>query len=462
MSDTAKHLRLSDLVLFTVSAIVLLDTLAASASIGASSIFWWVFLGLIFMLPIGLITAELGTAYPEDGGLYHWIEKAFGRRWAARAIWAYWINTAIWLPAIFVLFAAVAAQLFGADLSVSSQIIIGIVLAWLVVCLEIIGLKLGKWVPNLGAMFKLVIFAVLSIGGIYFGMTHGSANAVNLSTVKPNLEDGIQFLPVIIYGMLGFELVSSAGANIQNPGRNVPKGIAISGALILALYILATLGILIAIPLDEIDIVEGLVDTLRMFFADVPGGSLIVMVLGLLTLFTFFSNAATWSMGCNRAMAEAGEERMFPAIFAKRHKDHGGPVGAAILMGVVCSVALLLYGALSSSNEDLFWNLFAFSAVIFMLPYLGMVLAFIRLRKSDPDHPRPFKVPGGDGVASGLGILCAIVLLMTMFLFAYVPGTGEGSGWQKSTIVGFVIVMFIGDILIRISPGRASDNDIQT
>ncbi len=414
------------------------------------------------MLPIGLITAELGTAYPEDGGIYHWIEKAFGGRWAARAIWAYWINTAIWLPAIFVLFAGVAAQLFGFSLTVTAQIIVGLVLTWLVVGLEVIGLKIGKWVPNLGAIFKLLIFGVLSLGGIYYGLNHGSANAVNIETLKPDFEDGIQFLPVIIYGMLGFELVSSAGGHIDRPGRNVPRAILISGTLILALYILATLGILIALPLDQIDIVEGLIDTLKLFFADIPGGGAIVMLLGLLALFTFFSNAATWAMGCNRAMAEAADERLFPAIFARRHNTHDGVIGSAILMGVVCSLALLLYGGLASSNEDLFWSLFAFSAVIFMLPYLGMVLAFIRLRKTDPDHPRPFKVGGGNMMATLLGLICALVLLMTMFLFAYVPGTGEGSGWQKSTIVGFVIVMFIGDILIRTSPGKQANHDIET
>ena len=86
--DLPKVLNLTDLVLFTVSAIVLLDTLAASASIGPSSLFWWLFLGGIFLHPMGLMTAELGTMYPAEDGIYVWIRKAFGKRWAARAVWA--------------------------------------------------------------------------------------------------------------------------------------------------------------------------------------------------------------------------------------------------------------------------------------------------------------------------------------------------------------------------------------
>ena len=445
MSDTSKYLRRRDLVLFTVSAIVLLDTLALSAAIGASSIVWWIFLGIVFMLPIGLITAELGTTYPTDGGIYYWIQKAFGRDWAARAVWAYWVNTAIWLPAIFILFAGVSNQLFGLNLPLGGQIGIGIALAWLTVGLEVVGLKIGKWVPNMGAILKLIIFSVLIFGGVMFARNHGIANDLSGSNLVPGLKEGLEFLPVIIYGMLGFELVSSAGDEIVDPGRNVPKAILISGVLILLLYLFATVGILVAIPIDEIDIVEGLIDTLKMFFSDVPGGGAIVTILGVGALYTFFSNGATWAMGCNRATAEAAADGELPKMFAWRHPQHGGAIGASILMGAVCSLALIVYGFLATSNEDLFWNLFKFSAVIFMLPYLGMVLSFARLRFVDPEARRPFKVAGGNRVAILLAGICAFILLMTIWLFMYVPG----EGLSKPTIIGFIVAMAAGELLIR-------------
>jgi len=199
-----KVLGLPDLTLFTVSAIVLLDTLAASASIGVSALFWWIFLGAIFLIPIGLITAELGTAYPAEGGIYVWIRKAFGQKWATRSVWAYWINTAIWLPAIFILFAGIIARLFHLELSIPVQILIGLGLTWLTVGLDVLGLEIGKWIPNLGAILKLIIFAVLILGGFRYASLYGAANEVNLAALRPAWEDGIQFLPVIIYGMLGF------------------------------------------------------------------------------------------------------------------------------------------------------------------------------------------------------------------------------------------------------------------
>ncbi len=109
--------------------------------------------------------------------------------------------------------------------------------------------------------------------------------------------------------------------------------------------------------------------------------------------------ASTWALGCNRAAAEAALEGELPRIFAIESKKLGTPIGAAVLMGIVSTIVLVLYGFLSGSNEDLFWSLFAFSAVIFLLPYEGMLMTFIKMRIIDADHIRPYRVPGGLGTA---------------------------------------------------------------
>ena len=371
--------------------------------------------------------AELGTSFPAEGGIYVWIKRAFGQRWATRAVWAYWINTAIWLPAIYILFAGILSRLLQVELGIPTAIGIGIALAWLTVAVDLFGLKIGKWIPNLGAVLKMIIFIVLIIGGFRYAASNGYANDISVRTLTPSWADGLKFLPVIIYGMLGFELVSAAGSEIRQPEKTVPRAILFSGVLILALYSLATLGILAAIPVTELDIVDGLIDTLNLFFGQSSQGALIVTVLGIGALYTFWSNGATWAMGCNRAIAEAAAERQLPAAFAYSAANsdttqtsaskQSAPQGAAILMGIVCTAALILYGGLASTNEDLFWSLFSFSAVIFMLPYIGMVLAFAKLRFSEPTAPRPFRVAGGTLGACLLSGICVIILFATIALF---------------------------------------------
>lgn len=450
-----KTLGLPDLTLFTVSAIVLLDTLASSAAIGPSSLFWWLFLGLVFLLPLGLITAELGTRYPEEGGLYIWIRRAFGERWGTRAVWAYWINTAIWLPAIFILFSNIAAQLLNIELPITAQIWIGISLAWFTALMDILGLKASKWIPNIGALLKILIFSILIFGGWYYGLTHERANIISLQSIKPSLDGGIEYLPGIIYGMLGFELVLTAGGEIKKPQRHIPQAICLSGLIILGLYFFATLGILTALPKEDIDIVEGLLDTLNMFFRDVKGGHVIIFILGMGALFTFFSNGVTWAMGCNRAMAEAAREGQLPAMFGYIHKHHGGPVGAAILMSCVCTGVLLVYGLVAQNHADLFWSLFSFSAVIFMLPYIMMVAAFLKLRLSDKITPHVFQTAGGVPVACLMSLSCLFILLAAITLFLYVPG----SGINTMTLGGVVCVLILGEGLIHSVHKRKSNND---
>ena len=159
MSETkrqsSKTLGQKDLVLFSISAILLLDTLASGAVLGPSIVFWWLLLGAILFVPNALIVAELGSAFPEQGGIYAWVREAFGRRWSSRITWSYWINCVVWLPSLFILFSGVLSQLFFPDMGLLWQIGLGIVLTWLTVLLNVIALNIGKWVPNLGTVFKI-------------------------------------------------------------------------------------------------------------------------------------------------------------------------------------------------------------------------------------------------------------------------------------------------------------------
>ncbi len=230
---------------------------------------------------------------------------------------------------------------------------------------------------------------------------------------------------------------------MKDPARDVPRSIFISGFIIIVLYTAATAAVLSALPAGEVDLVEGLIDTLRSFFGD----GVFVLILGTAALYTFFSNGVTWALGCNRAAAEAALEGELPAIFAIESKKRGTPVGAAVAMGVFATAVLVLYGYLSKSNEDLFWSLFAFSAVIFLLPYLGMLLAYIKSRLYDVDRVRPFQVPGGSVVAVLFACICLAVLSLSLVLFIYTPG----EGLQLPVALGAALMLTIGEVLIRLA-----------
>ncbi|WP_238946900.1 APC family permease [Seongchinamella unica] len=438
-----------DMTLFTVSAILLLDTLAASASIGVSSISWWLIMGVIFFIPYGLISAELGTTYPEQGGIYSWIRHAFGSRWGTRATWCYWLNTAMWNASIFILFSGVFAQMFFPDLSFTTQIAMAIGITWLVVVITCLSLKIGKWVPNTGATLKTITFAAIVVGGVVYALQPGVqlANDFSLQAFVPEWGSSTQYVSTIIYGMLGFELMSSASEEMKNPQRDIPRSILSSGLIIFLSYILGTFAILAVIPAGDINLVEGLVDTLRLLFGESQLGQLAATTLGIFALFTFFSNGTTWAIGANRAAAESAADGELPKLFAVESAKNGSPVGATVLMGIVCTGVLLAYGAVAGTNEDLFWSLFAASAVLFILPYIAVVAAFYRARQIDGERSRPFRVPGGNTAALGMSSLCVFLLALTALLFMYVPG----SGFDWPVVIGSVGCILLGEVAMRIA-----------
>lgn len=450
-----------DMLLFTVCAILIIDQLAASASIGVSSIFWWVFTLILFFIPYGMITAELASKYPEQGGIYAWVKRAYGPRWGARTSWLYWINVALWMPSVYLLFSGMLAQILNIELGLWSQISLAIVLTWITVWVNIASLEIGKWVPNLGAILKAVIMLAIGLGGLWYASQHGVANDFSFNNMLPKLSDGLGFLPVIVYSFLGFELISGASEEMQNPEQDVIKSTVIAGILITLFYMLGTIGILIALPLEDISLVEGLIDTLRKIFGTSTIANASVFVLGVAALYTLYANMVTWSMGANRSIAEASYRKDLPAVFGQMHPVNQTPRAAAIITGVVSTVVIVLYGLLAADAEDLFWTLFKFSTIIFLLPYLLMFPAFIRLRRRENKTAKTYAVPGGLAVATLLAVICQLFIVQAIVLFVWVPGEPFLTYETLAIAIGTLLILIFGEILIHRAQTTAASNTLQ-
>lgn len=448
-SGFKKAFRGLDMTLFTVCAILVIDTLAPSAAIGPSSISWWIITLVLFFIPYGLITAELGATYPDEGGLYVWVKRAFGEKWAARSTWLYWVNVALWMPSVYILFASMFSQLFFPDMSLWMQIAIGIVMTWVTVWIGTLTLDSGKWVPNVGAFIKALIMVVIGVGAIVYASKNGVANDLSFKNILPTWDAGLAFLPVIVYNFMGFELMSGAGGEMENPGKDIPRAIITAGLFIALFYILGTVGMLMALPMDQLGLVSGIVDTLHVLLGETGVGGVIVTVLGIGALFTFLANMVTWTMGANRTAAEAAHGGELPAVFGKEHPVNKTPVGAFILTGIVSTVVMVLYGFMAGSAEDLFWTLFAFSSMVFLLPYLILFPAFLKLRKVDANIDRPYQVPGGKTVAIIMAVLCEIFIIQAVIFFIWVPGQPIDWAYALPVLVGVILTIIIGEFLIK-------------
>jgi amino acid transporter len=450
MKTRRRVMGLVDVTLFTVSAMLVVDQLTASASIGTDTIGWWLLAIVFFLVPYGLITAELATTYPEQGGIYVWAKRAFGRRWAARTTYWYWVNVGLWMPSVFLLFAGLFCQLFihqWTDWPAGKwpQVAIALALTWAVVGVGIMRLEIGKWVNNFGAIIKAVIIFALGAGGIFFAIRHGSANTIDGGSFIPSLDVTKSYLPVIIYLLMGFELVSSMAGEVKEPEKQIPRALLTSGASIAFLYVFATVGILLALPLGRLELVQGLVETFREIFGRTGIGEVVVYALGIGALYTYFTNMTTWTMGANRAAAEAAADGELPKVLAREHPVHKTPVAAFMITGLISTGVLVGTALFISSQDNLFFAIFAASSVIFLLPYLLMFPAVAVLRRKDPDRERPFRIPGGDRVVIGLATLTTLVIAAATVLFLWpeiphAPAEWSYTGPLLAIVVGALAV----------------------
>ncbi|MBH9181658.1 APC family permease [Pseudomonas aeruginosa] len=332
----------------------------------------------------------------------------------------YWVNNALWMPSVYTLFGSMLGAFYFPELSLWGKIAIGIALALLTAAFNVVALRLGKWLPNLGALLKLLAVLALGVGGLHFGWNHGFANDFSLDSIVPSSPGQMAALGVMVYGIMGTELACCSAAEMRNARRDIPRAVLISGLIVGAFNIFGTLGVLAAVPAEETDVTRIFAHTLYNIYGHDGAGGMLADLVGAFVLFTLFTNMVTWSMGTNRAAVEAAKAGELPALFGVVHSRHGTPIGSAVLASAVSIVLLLLYGLVAHTVEELFWTLLSIFAMVFMMPYVLMCLAFVRLRRADP-RPRPYRMPLGDRLASLWALFVALHVLAGICLFVVTP-----------------------------------------
>ncbi len=462
LAEKPKVFGLFSMVLFSVSAILVADTVGSSAAMGVQGLGFWIILGLLFFIPYGFVTAELGSAWPDEGGIYVWVKTAFGPGWGTVTSWMYWVNVALWAPSVFVLFLGAIEVAWGVDIAPLWEAVIVIAMVWAIVLVGILPLEWSKFVPNLSAALKVIVLVGLGALGVAYVVKNGAANSFALGDWIPQWNtDSLSFLPIIIYSYMGFELMSSAGGAIKNPKRDVPKMIILAGVAILAVYMFATFGILASIKTEDVSIVTGIVDALKLMVEEVVGGATWLFNIAVVALlFTFFGNMVTWSIGANQTISATGLDDTAPGVFGHVNKRFGTPDYAFVLMGIIATGITILAYVLDPDQTSVFWTLFALSSIVFLIPYLLMFPALLVLRHKHPDQPRPYVIPGGKAGAWIATVLCEAGIVLTLFLFFYFPaeGVSKGTFWL---ITGGGTILSLAHrlvaLLARQPPGRRRD-----
>ena len=446
-----RKFRLADVVLSVICVVFVAEAAAPVASIGNSQYFWWLFMILAFLLPYGLISSELGTAFPGDGGLYDWIHTAWpDSRWGARASWYYWINFPLWMASLAVMCPELLGYVLGWQPGPVWSLVIQLAFIWIVTVVAFYPVCDSIVILNLSAAIKILLAVTVGVLGIVYVARNGFVNDMSAGTFLPSFDlDSLSYISVIIFNFLGFEVVCTYAGSMADPRRQIPQAIVTGGVVIAAIYLFSAFGIGAAVPTRDISVDSGLIDAVSLMTGRT--GGVLVGIVALLFLVTLFGNMISWSMGVNSTAALAADHNDMPRIFAKRWAKNNMPVGSAVASGVVASGVCILGVLIETVTPDssLFWSFFALNLVMLLLSYLPVFPAFLKLRRVDAKTPRPFRVPGSDAALRCIAYV-PMALIIISIIFTAVP-----LSWNRETLtgvlpitVGSVLSVLLGEVLI--------------
>ena len=455
-----RKFKLMDAILGTVCLTLVCESVMPTAAIGNTQYFWWILLLVCFCLPYGMITAELGTTYPSEGGMYDWVKRAFGPKWAGRVAWNYWINFPLWISSLAVAVTDIIAGMFGVELSIVTLLCIQLLYIWFVTFLGTKRVGESKYIVNLGTVFKVVLLLGIGALGIYaFISTGHSANPItSAKDLFPglNLSD-LSFVSIILFNFMGFEVVGTWANDMDDPKKQIPKALIIGGLLMAFFYVLPATGFNAALPANADWIGAGaeiVVDVLNALFATVGLGAsaikVLVIIAGCMIVYTFIANIASWSFGVNEVAKYAAEDGSLPKAFTKTNKE-GVPYMASIINGIVASIIVIagiIASFVSESFEAGFSLFFCLSWITLLVGYIPMFLAFLKLRKTDKDAKRPYKVPGGNVMIHVAAIVPFVILILGVLFTLFGDFTKDYIMGNIPLIAGVVISFIIEEILV--------------
>jgi amino acid transporter len=463
-SKLRRELGRLDTVCLLIAAIVVLDTLGAVARGGAQTLTWLVLVGALYFVPAGLVVAELGSAFPQQGGAYAWARLAFGRVAGSLVALVYWVEAAVWLGGSLAITAVAVTSTMLVALEGAWRVLFALGFVWTAVSLTAVPLRAGKRVPLAGAAAQILLLGFFTATVAVYAARYG-VRGLAARDLLPSWAVFTLVGPVLVYSFLGFELPSTAAGEMRDPERDVPASIVRAGALTCAMYCVPVLAIVLVVPADQITGLTGFIDAIAGVFVVYGRASGVMEALAAgLFVWVLLCNGVTWTMGSSRAQAAASLDGAGPSTLGLVTARTGTPVPATIIGGIMATVtALAAFAVAGDDNARYFSVVLTLSISLLALGSLAVFPALIRLRHSYPGVARPFRVPGasvGAWIASGLATAWSALALAaalwpglaTTQPDAYLPEgfAGDRLGFVVAELVPLTAVVAVGALFARL------------
>ena len=441
------------LAMLNLSIMASLRNLPIVAHYGYGLIIMYALVAITFLFPCAMISAELATGWAHTGGIYIWVREAFGARWGFFAVWMQWIHNVTWFPAILSFSAATLAYIINPALAENKLYLISVILVgfWGSTLFNCFGLKMSSWFSAFGVIAGTIVPGLLIIGFGLWWIFAGYPMQIQFSSgsLIPPLDNAqnVVFLAGLFLAFGGLEVTAVHVREVQNPQRNFPRAILLASLIALLLYVAGALSIALVIPPTKINLVSGLIEAFQIFFADYHL-SYLLPPIALMIVFGAVGELNAWIIGPVRALHASSKHGDFPPALQKLNK-RGIPANLLYMQGVIVSVVALIFLMMPSASSA-FWILSAMSVQIYLVMYILMFLAAIKLRYSHEHVHRPYRIPyhkPGIWLIAGMGIVSSTFA----FLIGFIPpgqlDTGNILFYDGFLVVGISIMALIPIVL---------------
>lgn len=460
MEQQKHYLTVGTLTLMIVASVISLRGLPMMAKEGVSMLFYILFATVLFLLPASLVAAELGSAFSgEEGGIYTWVKKAFGPGWGFTAVWLQWIQNVIWYPTVLGFAAGSLAYLPGTPGLAADGTYCGLVVIitfWAATFFALSGTRTVGAVTKYGVLLGTIIPGALIIllGLIWFfkGMPLAFLAPEAIESASHTVEhvhpsffphitglSSVAFLAGIILLFAGVEVQAVHVTEMKAPARQFPVAMLAASVIIILLFLFGSLAVAAVIPASEISLTAGLMEAFKGILGKFGLGFL-VPVMGALTAFGAIGGVMSWITGPSQGLLRTAKDGELPPFLSKENKA-GAPGNILILQALIVTAMGSCYFFMSNVNVA-FFVLSAMTVTLYLIMYILMYLAALKLRFSAPDMVRPYRIPGGMP-----GIFLVTIPGLAGVIFAFVVAFFPPSNLAVGNPVLYVTLVTAGTVI---------------
>jgi amino acid transporter len=318
------------------------------------------------------------------------------------------------------------------------------------VLLNIVGLKTGRWLQNLGALGTYIPGLVLIGFGVHAALSRTPATPITWDSITPRFGDMSQLnlWASIAFAYAGLELCAVMGDEIKNPRRTLPRSIYIAAPLIAFLYIAGTASILWLVPTTEVHIVSGFFQAMAAGARDLGGLAWIIPAAAALYVLGNIGGIGAWLTGPARVAFVIGLDRYFPPAFGRVHPRWKTPYVAILTQAVLATIFLMLSVlGRGTTVERAYLILLDTMLLIYFIPYIYLFICYLVVRSKETGaEPQAWYVGRIAGWVIGFAGLLLTLGAMTV---ATIPPSDTPEPWlfRLKVIGGAALFVILGGVV---------------